>query len=240
MKVIGLVGGMSWESSAEYYRILNEETKKWLGELHSAELVMYSVDFEPIERLQHLGDWQALSGIMIAAAQRVEAAGAQVLLICTNTMHKFADEIQANIHIPLLHIADATALAISARQPGVKTVGLLGTQFTMEQDFYKDRLATHGLNVVIPELADRRVVHGIIYHELVLGIVREESKRSMLEVIQRLIQAGAEGIILGCTEIPLLIHEGDAPVPVFDTTRIHAEKAVDIALSTDTPQSDLT
>ena len=240
MKIIGLIGGMSWESSAEYYRILNEETRKRLGELHSAELVMYSVDFEPIERLQHLGDWQALSGMMIAAAQRVEAAGAQVLLLCTNTMHKFADEIQANIHIPLLHIADATALAISARQPGVKTVGLLGTRFTMEQDFYKDRLGAHGLDVVVPELADRQIVHEIIYHELVLGIVREESKRSMLQVIQRLVRAGAQGIILGCTEIPLLIHEGDAPVPVFDTTRIHAEKAVDIALSTDTRRSDLT
>lgn len=161
-----------------------------------------------------------------------------MLLICTNTMHKFADEIQANIHIPLLHIADATALAISARQPGVKTVGLLGTQFTMEQDFYKDRLATLGLNVVIPELGDRQLVHGIIYHELVLGIVREESKRSMLRVIQRLTEAGAQGIILGCTEIPLLIHEGDTSVPVFDTTRIHAEKAVDVALGTDTLRSD--
>ena len=177
---------------------------------------------------------------MIAAAQRVEAAGAQVLLVCTNTMHRFADEIQANIHVPLLHIADATALAISARQPVVKTVGLLGTRFTMEQDFYKDRLGAHGLGVVVPEVADRQIVHDIIYHELVLGIVREESKRSMLQVIQLLTEAGAQGIILVCTEIPLLIHEGDASVPVFDTTRIHAEKAVDVALGTDTPQSDLT
>ncbi|MGB9666512.1 MAG: aspartate/glutamate racemase family protein [Candidatus Cryosericum sp.] len=235
MKTIGLIGGMSWESSAEYYRILNEETKRRLGGLHSAELVMYSVDFEPIGKLQHLGDWQALSGVMITAAQRVESAGAQVLLVCTNTMHKFADEIQANIHIPLLHIADATALAISARQPGVKTVGLLGTRFTMEQDFYKSRLAEHGLDVVVPELGDRQIVHDIIYHELVLGMVREESRRSMLQVIQRLVQAGAQGIILGCTEIPLLIHQGDTPVPVFDTTRIHAERAVDLALGEKTP-----
>lgn len=222
MKTIGRIGGMSWESSAEYYRIINEEIKRRLGQLHSAELVMYSVDFEPVERLQHLGDWQALSAVMITAAQRVESAGAQLLLVCTNTMHKFAGEIQANIHIPLLHIADATALAISARQPGVKTVGLLGTRFTMEQDFYKSRLAEHGLDVVVPELGDRQIVHDIIYHELVLGIVREESRRSMLEVIQRLVQVGAQGIILGCTEIPLLIHQGDTPVPVIDTTRIHA------------------
>lgn len=240
MKIIGLIGGMSWESSAEYYRIINEETTRRLGGLHSAELVMYSVDFEPIEKLQHLGDWQALERMIIGAAQRVETAGAQVLLICTNTMHKFADEIQANIHIPLLHIADATALAIFARQPGVKTIGLLGTRFTMEQDFYKNRLAKHGLDVVIPELGDRQLVHDIIYQELVLGIVREESKRSMLQVIQRLTEAGAQGIILGCTEIPLLIHEGDASVPVFDTTRIHAEKAVDMALSVDSLRSDLT
>jgi aspartate racemase len=240
VKIIGLIGGMSWESSAEYYRIINEETTRRLGGLHSAELVMYSVDFEPIEKLQHLGDWEELERMMIAAAQRVEAAGAQVLLICTNTMHKFADEIQANIHIPLLHIADATVLAISARHPGMKTVGLLGTRFTMEQDFYKNRLAKHGLDVVIPELGDRQLVHDIIYQELVLGIVREESKRSMLQVIQRLTEAGAQGIILGCTEIPLLIHEGDASVPVFDTTRIHAEKVVDMALSVDSSRSDLT
>lgn len=235
MKTIGLIGGMSWESSAEYYRIINEEVRRRLGELHSAELVMYSVDFEPIQDLQHRGDWPALEQIMIVAAQRVEKAGAQVLLICTNTMHKFADAVQANIHIPLLHIGDATALAISASQPAARTIGLLGTRFTMEQDFYRQRLAAHGLDVLVPEPEDRQVVHDIIYHELVLGIVREESKQAMLGVIQRLVHQGAQGIILGCTEIPLLIHEGDAPVPVFDTTRIHAEEAVDIALNTSAP-----
>lgn len=235
MKTIGLIGGMSWESSAEYYRIINEEVRRRLGELHSAELVMYSVDFEPIQDLQHRGDWPALEQMMIVAAQRVEKAGAQVLLICTNTMHKFADAVQANIHIPLLHIGDATALAISASQPAARTIGLLGTRFTMEQDFYRQRLAAHGLDVLVPEPEDRQVVHDIIYHELVLGIVREESKQAMLGVIQRLVHQGAQGIILGCTEIPLLIHEGDAPVPVFDTTRIHAEEAVDIALNTSAP-----
>jgi aspartate racemase len=234
VKTIGLVGGMSWESSAEYYRIINEETTRKLGGLHSAKLVMYSLDFEPVEKLQHLGSWQELERMMISAAQTVESTSAQLLLICSNTMHKFADEIQANIHIPLLHIADTTASAISARFPGVKTVGLLGTRFTMEQDFYKNRLVRHGLDVIIPELGDRQIVHEIIYRELVLGVVREESKRSMLQVIERLIAGGAQGIVLGCTEIPLLIHEGDAAVPVFDTTRIHAESAVAAALSADT------
>ena len=228
MKVIGLLGGMSWESSAEYYRIINEEVGKRLGKLHSAEIAMYSVDFEPIESLQHAGDWEGLARAMVKGARAVEAAGAQMLLICTNTMHKVVREVEASIKIPVLHIADAAADAILAK--GLKKVGLLGTRFTMEDGFYSDRLAAHGIQVIVPKPDDRQTVHDIIYGELCLGTLKEDSKRSVLNIIERLVEYGAEGVVLGCTELPLLIHQEDVPVPVFDTTRIHAEKAVETAL----------
>jgi aspartate racemase len=227
MKIIGLIGGMSWESSAEYYRIINETTKEKLGGLHSAKLILYSVDFEEIEKLQHAGQWKEATKFMIDAAKRVERGGADFVLICTNTMHKMADEVQSHIDIPLLHIADATAKKIEAHS--LKTVGLLGTKFTMEEDFYKGRLKNKfGLNVLIPEADERMTVHNIIYNELCLGEIRESSRENMKEII---VLRGAEGIILGCTEIPLLVKQKDSPVPIFDTTQIHAEAAVELALS---------
>lgn len=229
MKTIGLIGGMSWESSIEYYRIINETIKTRLGGLHSADCLMYSVDFAEIEALQHTGDWDQLTREMIAAAQRLERGGAACLVICTNTMHKMADEIQSMIQIPLLHIADAAGVAIQAK--GLTTVGLLGTRFTMEGDFYSTRLAKKfGLQVLIPEETDRETVHRVIYQELVQGEIREESRRSFLAVIKRLQEQGAQGIILGCTEIPLLVRQSDVAVPIFDTTQLHAEAAVDWAL----------
>jgi len=230
MKTIGLIGGMSWESSAEYYKIINETVKARLGGLHSAQLLLYSVDFEEIETLQHAGDWQKATEFMIEAAKRVEKGGADFVLICTNTMHKMADEVQSNIGIPLLHIADAAALKITAQ--GLQTVGLLGTKFTMEEDFYKGRLKEkYSLDVIIPEAEDRKTVHNIIYQELCLGEIRESSREKMKTIIRTLVSEGAEGIILGCTEIPLLIEQKDSPVPIFDTTRIHAEAAVEKALA---------
>jgi aspartate racemase len=225
-----LIGGMSWESSAEYYRIINETTKEKLGGLHSAKLILYSVDFEEIEKLQHAGQWKEATKFMIDAAKRVERGGADFVLICTNTMHKMADEVQSHIDIPLLHIADATAKKIEAHS--LKTVGLLGTKFTMEEDFYKGRLKNKfGLNVLIPEADERMTVHNIIYNELCLGEIRESSRENMKEIIDHLVLRGAEGIILGCTEIPLLVKQKDSPVPIFDTTQIHAEAAVELALS---------
>ncbi|MGE6781648.1 aspartate/glutamate racemase family protein [Ensifer adhaerens] len=229
MKVIGLIGGMSWESSAEYYRIINETVRNRLGGVHSAKSLMWSMDFGEIERLQHHGDWQALTGEMIAAARRLEAGGADFLMICTNTMHRMASEVSAAVSIPLLHIADPTAEKIKAA--GLRKVGLLGTAFTMEQDFYKGRLAeTFGLDVLVPQAEDRAKVHEIIYRELVAGIVRDSSRDIYRAVIGRLVDAGAEAIIMGCTEIMLLISQADSPVPVFDTTEIHALAAVDLAL----------
>lgn len=229
MKVIGLIGGMSWESSAEYYKILNETVKEKLGGLHSAKCIMYSVDFEEIEQLQHAGKWEEATAYMVDAAQRVEEAGADFVLICTNTMHKMADDVQSAIDIPLLHIADATAEKI--KEQGLNTVGLLGTRFTMEEDFYKGRLKEKfGLDVVIPEDDERTTVHDIIYNELCLGKIRESSREKMKKSIEHLISKGAEGVILGCTEIPLLIKQKDAAVPLFDTTLIHAQAAVDRAL----------
>lgn len=229
MKTIGLIGGMSWESSIEYYRIVNESVKKKLGGLHSAKCVMYSVDFAEIEILQHQGRWQEASQVLVAAAQCVERAGADFVLLCTNTMHKLAEDIQAKINIPFLHIADATAQAI--RAAGIDQVGLLGTRFTMEEDFYKGRLhQQHGLTVLIPDDQEREIIDRVIYHELVLGVIRPESKAQYVQVIGRLVQSGAQGIILGCTEIGLLVHQKDSPVPVFDTARIHAEAAVEYAL----------
>jgi len=229
--VIGLIGGMSWESSAEYYRIINRETRRRLGGVHSARSVMWSVDFGEIERLQHRGEWNELTRQMIDAATRLQRGGADFLVLCTNTMHRMADNIAAAIDIPLLHIADPTAEKI--RAAGIRKVGLLGTAFTMEQDFYKGRLQRlFGLEVLVPEADDRRIVHDIIYRELVAGEVRAESRMAYREVIERLTVRGAEAIILGCTEIMLLVSEADSPVPLFDTTTLHALAAVDRALAT--------
>jgi aspartate racemase len=229
MKTIGLLGGMSWESSIEYYRIINEEVKARLGGLHSAQSLMYSVDFADVEKLQHAGDWDALTQAMIDAAKRLERGGADFLVICTNTMHRMAPEVGAAINIPLLHIADATANAIKAH--GLQTVGLLGTRFTMEGDFYRGKLENdHGLRVLIPDDEGRETVHRIIYDELVQGIIREESRKAYLDVIADLQSRGVQGVILGCTEIPLLVKQGDVSIPIFDTTTIHAKAAVDWAL----------
>jgi aspartate racemase len=228
MKTIGMIGGMSWESSIEYYRLVNEEVKRQLGGLHSAECLMYSVDFEQIERYQHQGDWEKATDVMIAAAQRIERGGADFVVICTNTMHKMADEVQAAINIPLLHIVDAAAQAVKSK--GIGKVGLLGTRFTMEGDFYAGRLKTHGLDVVIPDEAEREMVHRIIYHELVLGKILPSSRDEFQGIIQTLQINGAEGIVLGCTEIGLLIKQEDFLLPIFDTTLVHALAAVEIAL----------
>jgi aspartate racemase len=230
MKTIGMIGGMSWESSIEYYRIVNETVKERLGGLHSARCVMYSVDFAEIETLQHQDRWQEASDILVEAAQKVERAGADFVVLCTNTMHKLADDIQANLDIPFLHIADATAYAIQAA--GIQKVGLLGTRFTMEEDFYKGRLQDkHGLTVIVPGEQDRAVIDRVIYNELVLGDIRQESKKQYMQVMDGLVQSGIQGIILGCTEIGLLVQQEDSRVPLFDTARIHAEAAVDYALS---------
>lgn len=229
MKTIGLIGGMSWESSLEYYRIINEKVKQELGGLHSAKCILYSVDFEEIEVLQHEGKWDELTSIMIQAAQNLEKVGADMVVICTNTMHKMAEDVQARIDIPLIHIADATAQSIQEKD--LSKVGLLGTKFTMEQDFYKGRLTEKfGLDVITPCDADRDIVHDIIYKELCLGVIQESSKHEYLRIIQELIDEGAEGIILGCTEIPLLVQQDDVSVPILDTTTLHAERAVMEAL----------
>jgi aspartate racemase len=228
MKTIGLIGGMSWESTVPYYRLINEGVKQRLGGLHSAKLVLYSVDFHEIERLQHDGNWDEAGARLAAAARALRAAGAECLVLCTNTMHKVAAAIEAAVDIPLLHIADPTAQAI--RQAGIVTVGLLGTRFTMEEDFYRGRLETrHGLNVLTPDASDRAEVHRVIYAELCLGITREESRAAYRAIIGRLAARGAQGIILGCTEIGLLIKPEDAPVPLFDTTALHAASAVDFS-----------
>ena len=229
MKTIGLIGGMSWESSLQYYRILNEVVKARLGGHNSCKCIMYSVNFADIEKLQNDGDWDRLSDIMLDAARSVQSGGADFIVICTNTMHKVADNILDSIDIPILHIADAAASAIKAQ--GLRKVGLLGTKFTMEQDFYRDRLAAkHGLEVVIPEEHDRQLVHDIIYKELVLGQIKDSSRRTCIEIINNLASKGAEGIILGCTEIPLLVKEQDCGIRLFDTTTIHALAALELAL----------
>ncbi|MFB6838545.1 aspartate/glutamate racemase family protein [Streptomyces sp. NPDC056361] len=228
MKMIGLIGGMSWESTAEYYRLVNELTRDRLGGLHSARCVLYSVDFAEIEQLQVQGLWAEAGEVLAAAARSLEAAGADLVLICTNTMHKVADVVGAAVSIPLLHLADATAEAV--RAAGLRRVGLLGTAFTMEQDFYRGRLEAGGLDICVPDSDGRALVHRVIYEELCLGIVREESRTAYREVIRDLVAAGAEGIILGCTEIELLIGPEDSPVPVFPTARLHAEAAVNAAL----------
>lgn len=229
MKTIGLLGGMSWESTVGYYRAINEGVKNKLGGLHSAKIVMYSVDFDPIEKLQHVGDWEGTANILSDAAKRIQFAGADFLLICTNTMHKVVPQIEEAIEIPILHIADATAEVIIGN--GIKTVGLLGTAFTMEQDFYKGRLHDkYGLKVLVPNEMDRQTVHKIIYHELCLGQIREDSKSQYLSLIDSLSDSGAEAVILGCTEIGMLINQNDTKVKLLDTTAIHAQKAVEYAL----------
>jgi aspartate racemase len=229
MKIIGMIGGMSWESSLEYYRIVNEAVKERLGGFHSAKCIMYSVDFEEIERFQHQGDWDAATEVMVDAARRVERGGADLLLICTNTMHMMAEAVQGSVDIPLLHIVDVTAEAI--RSLGQKTVGLLGTRFTMEQDFYSGRLRDrHGISVLIPEEDERKVIHGILYDELCLGEIRSASRDAFREIIGGLAARGAEGVILGCTEIPLIVNQEEYELPLFDTTALHALAAVSLAL----------
>jgi aspartate racemase len=225
---IGLLGGMSWESSAEYYRLVNELVREREGGLHSADCVLLSVDFAEIEVLQSEGRWDEAGQVLAKAALQLQAAGAQVVVLCTNTMHKVADSIESVLEVPFLHLADATAQA--AVTAGLTKVGLLGTAFTMEQDFYRDKLTGHGLDVVVPDAEDRALVHRVIYDELCLGIVTEQSRQAYVEVIGRLVEAGCEGVILGCTEIELLIRPTDSPVPLLATTRLHAEAAVDFAL----------
>lgn len=228
MKTIGLLGGMSWESTLPYYRIINEGVRSRLGGLHSARIILYSVDFDQIEKLQHAGDWGTAADVLVSSARAIERGGAEFLILCTNTMHKVADQIQAGIRIPLLHIADATAAAI--RQGKLRKVGLLGTKFTMEEDFYRHRLETSGLEVVVPPSAERDEVHRVIYEELCRGEIKVSSRLAYQGIIERLVDAGAEGVILGCTEISLLIGPENSPVPVFDTTAIHANAAADYAL----------
>ncbi|ARU63617.1 aspartate racemase [Tumebacillus avium] len=228
MKTIGMLGGMSWESSLEYYRLINTMVKEQLGGLHNAKSVMHTVDFAEIERCQREGNWEQATSLLVEAAQSVERGGADFLIICTNTMHKMADEVQAAIGIPLLHIADATAERIKGQ--GLKKVGLLATIYTMEHDFYKGRLQEHGLDVLIPSPEPRHEVNRIIYEELCQGQILESSRHFYRQVIEDLTRQGAEGIILGCTEIGLLIKQEDSSVPLFDTARLHAEKAVGAAL----------
>ncbi|WP_017297902.1 aspartate/glutamate racemase family protein [Nodosilinea nodulosa] len=230
MKTIGLIGGMSWESSLEYYRILNQTTQARRGGLHSAKVILFSVDFADLAAMQHEGQWSDISAILVEAAQQLQMAGASMVLICTNTMHLVADDVEARISVPLVHIADAVAEAIKAQ--GLGRVGLLGTRFTMEQDFYRQRLVeNHGLEVIIPNDAGRAAVHQIIYDELCQGQFKPESRQTVLGICQELVEAGAEGVILGCTELELLVGDATATVPLFPTTRIHAEAAVALALS---------
>ena len=230
MKTIGLIGGMSWESSSEYYRIINQTAKAKLGGLHSAKCVMVSVDFAPIEILLNQGKWAELTQLLIDAAKDLENAGADFIVLCTNTMHKVAEEIQASVQIPLIHIADATAQRIVAAR--IHKIGLLGTRSTMEEEFYKGRLSqTYGLEVTVPDAQARQIVHRVIFDELVVGKIQPASKEQFIRIIEQMAQQGVEGVILGCTEIGMLIHQPDSRVPLFDTTRIHAEAAVDYALA---------
>jgi aspartate racemase len=230
VKTLGLLGGMTWHSTVDYYRLINEGVQKRLGGSHSAELLMLSIDFVPVEELQVKGDWAGMGRLMAGWAKRLEDAGAEGLVICTNTMHRLAGEVQKAIHIPLIHIADATAAAVN--KAGLHTVGLLGTRYTMELDFYRGRLEKeHGLKVLIPEEPGRTLVHDVIYKELTYGTIRDESRAGYIKVIEDLVRRGAQGVILGCTEIPLLVKAKDSPVPVFDTTALHAAAAVDFALS---------
>ena len=232
MNTIGLIGGMSWESSLEYYRLINEGVKARLGGLHSADCLMYSFDFHEIEALQAVEDWAAATARMIEAAQRLERGGAACIVICTNTMHKMADDVAAAVPLPLIHIADPTAAAIKAQ--GIETIALLGTKYTMEQDFYRGRLVdAHGLNVLIPATEARQAVNRIIYEELVVGQIKDDSRETYVQIINDLAAQGAQGVILGCTEIGLLIKPEDSPIPTFDTTALHAAAAVTFALDAD-------
>jgi aspartate racemase len=230
MKTIGLIGGMSWESTVPYYRLVNETVARRLGGLHSAKVLLASVDFAEVEKMQRDGDWAAAGRLLADTARALERAGADFIVVCTNTMHKVADAIEGAVRIPLLHIADATAAEVKAR--GLAKVGLLGTRFTMEQDFYRARLrARHAIEVVVPPSADREIVHRVIYDELCLGKVLEPSREEYRRIIMGLVDAGAQGIVLACTEIPMLVGAADAPVPVFDTTAIHARAAAEWALA---------
>ncbi|MFD1055233.1 aspartate/glutamate racemase family protein [Terrabacter terrigena] len=231
MRLVGMLGGMSWESSAEYYRLANELVRERVGGLASARLLLHSVDFAEVERLQAEGRWDEAGELLATAAAGLEAGGAELLLICTNTMHKVADAVERAVSIPLLHIGDVTAAAV--RTEGLSRVGLLATAYTMEQPFLRERLAGHGLTVLVPQADDRALVHRVIYEELCLGIVSEESRQAYRQVIGKLVAAGAEGIILGCTEIELLVDQSDSAVPVFPTTRLHVEAAVSAALAAD-------
>lgn len=229
MHTIGLLGGMSWESTAIYYRLANEMVRDRLGGLHSARIVMMSVDFAEVEALQASGQWDRAGELLVAEAARLETAGADFLVLCTNTMHKVAGAIETSASIPLLHLGDVTAAAV--RTAGLDTVGLLGTGFTMSQDFYSGRLESHGLKVLVPDADEQAMVHRVIYDELCQGVVLDESRSAYLEVIDHLVAGGAEGIILGCTEIEMLIQDDDVPLPTFPTTRLHVEAAVDRALA---------
>lgn len=228
MKTIGMIGGMSWESTQTYYRLINQHVKQALGGLHSARVVLYSVDFAEIERLQHQGDWEATARILASAAQALQAAGADFLIICTNTMHKVADQVSSAVDIPLLHIADATAATLE--RDGITRVGLLGTRFTMEQAFYRERLEAQGVEVLIPDDQARERVHRVIYEELCLGHIDADSRRDYHAIIAGLAARGAQGVILGCTEIGLLIQQADTSTPIYDTTELHAGEAVKVAL----------
>ncbi|TGB00366.1 aspartate/glutamate racemase family protein [Sporolactobacillus shoreae] len=228
MKTIGLIGGLSWESTVDYYRYINTMVQERMGGLHSAKCFMYSFDFDEIATLQKAGDWEKATDLMVQAAIKLEKAGADLLVICTNTMHKMAPEVQAAVSVPLIHIADAAAKAI--QKQGLTKVGLLGTKFTMEQSFYKDSLIKHGISTIIPDENDRLVVHNMIYDELCKGICSQSSKDKCLRIIDKLVSQGAEGIVLGCTEIPLLIKQQDSPVTLFDTTYLHAKEVASFVL----------
>jgi len=228
MKTIGLIGGMSWESSVLYYQLINRKVNSVLGGVHSGKSVMVTVDFEEIADLQRKSDWGTLAEMMIDAAKALQNAGADMVLICANTMHKVSAEVASNIDIPLIHIGDVTADAI--KKQGLKKIGLLGTKYTMEQNFIKDRIQNQGIEVIIPEEADREIIHNVIYNELAKGIISDDSRKAYLTIINKLVAAGAEGVILGCTEIGMLIKPTDTAIPTFDTTIIHAEKAVELAL----------
>ena len=234
MKTIGLIGGMSWESTVTYYQIINETIKRELGGLHSAKILLYSVDFDEIERCQANGDWDKSADILSDVALRLEKAGADFIVICTNTMHKIAPQMSERISIPIIHIAEATADKL--KKQGITTVGLLGTKYTMTQEFYKAKLIEAGIDVLIPNADDVEIINSVIYDELCLGNIRKEAKDSYLAIIKKLADAGAQGVILGCTEIGLLVQQEDTELPVFDTTLIHAEKA---ALSSIEDQIDL-
>lgn len=230
MKIIGLIGGMTWKSSMVYYQLLNEITNEKLGDRHSCECIMYSVDFDEIERLQRRGDWQQLADIMSKTARKLEKAGADMIVICANTMHKIVNEIEDEVNIPIIHIADAVAVKVKAQN--LKKIGLLGTKFTMEHGFYKNRIKDiFGIEVISPDSRDMVTVNRIIYDELVFGIIKEDSKKKYLEIVNKLTDKGAEGIILACTEIPLLIKQSDINIPVFDTIQIHVEKSIEFAIA---------